>query len=253
MSVPGKDTDMQRSSMKKIAIVIPAYNESATIKDLATRCLKILDMVIVVDDGSTDDTVKQLEGVDVVLLKNEQNSGKATSLWNGMQYAIGQKIEQIVTLDGDGQHFPEDVPLLINAAEENPTCMIIAARLNKRENAPKSRLRANEIADFWVSWAAGQKINDSQSGYRLYPADLLSNPKLSVSRKHGFVFESEIIIQAVRLGHPCKTVAIDSVYLENSRASHFKPVADITRIVLMVAWKLFSRGMYLNGLWRSLR
>lgn len=238
---------------KKTAIVIPAFNESATIKDLATRCLTLIELVIVVDDGSTDDTVKQLDGMDVVLLKNEKNSGKATSLWNGMQYAIGEGVEQIVTLDGDGQHFPEDVPLLINAAAENPSCMVIAARLNKRENAPKARLRANEIADFWVSWAAGQKITDSQSGFRLYPAELISNSRLSVSRKHGFVFESEIIIQSVRLGYPCKTVAIDSVYMENARASHFKPVADITKIVLMVAWKLFSRGMYLNGLWRVLK
>lgn len=238
---------------QKTAIVIPAYNESATIKDLATRCLKLIDMVIVVDDGSTDDTVKQLEGMDIVLLQNEQNSGKATSLWNGMQYAIEHNIDQIVTLDGDGQHFPEDVPLLVEAAHQNPDCMIIAARLNKRENAPRARLRANEIADFWVSWAAGQKITDSQSGFRLYPSTLISNPKLNVSRKHGFVFESEIIILSVRLGYPCKTVAIDSVYMENARASHFKPVADITKIVLMVAWKLFSRGMYLNGLWRVMR
>lgn len=238
---------------KKTAIVIPAYNESATIKDLALRCLKQQDLVIVVDDGSTDDTVKQLDELDIILLKNENNSGKATSLWKGMQYALSQNADQIITLDGDGQHFPEDVPLLVKAAEKYPSCMIIAARLNKRENAPKARLKANKIADFWVSWAAGQKINDSQSGFRLYPSELMSNPKLSVSRKHGFVFESEIIIQAVRLGYPCKTVAIDSIYLENARASHFKPVSDITKIVLMVAWKLISRGMYVNGLWRVIR
>ncbi len=240
-------------TLAKTAIVIPAYNESATIKDLALRCLQQLDRVIVVDDGSTDDTVKQLEGLKVTVLQNKENHGKATSLWKGMQYALSHNANQVITLDGDGQHFPEDVPLLIEASKKHPSCMIIAARLKNRENAPKSRLKANKIADFWVSWAAGQKINDSQSGFRLYPCELLSNPKLSVSRKHGFVFESEIIIQAVRLGYPCTTVAIDSIYLKNARASHFKPVSDITKIVLMVAWKLISKGMYLNGLWRVVR
>ena len=240
-------------SSRTTAIVIPAYNEAATIRDLVNRCLAQQDMVIVVDDGSTDDTVAQLKGLNVSVIENSQNFGKATSLWKGMQYALSQRAQQIITLDGDGQHAPEDIPRLIDAARQHPVSLIIAARLKNTENAPKSRLRANKIADFWISWAAGQKINDSQSGYRLYPAELLSNPRLNVSTKHGFVFESEIIIEAVRRGYPCYTVAIDSVYLQHARESHFNPVADITRIVLMVAWKLISRGMFLNGLWRSMR
>jgi glycosyltransferase involved in cell wall biosynthesis len=240
-------------SSRTTAIVIPAYNEAATIRDLVMRCQAQQDMVIVVDDGSTDDTVAQLQGLDITVIENAQNCGKATSLWKGMQYALSQQIQQVITLDGDGQHAPEDIPRLIDAARQHPASLIIAARLKNTENAPKSRLRANKIADFWISWAAGQKINDSQSGYRLYPAELLSDTRLSVSTRHGFVFESEIIIEAVRMGYPCHTVAIDSVYLQHARESHFNPVADITRIVLMVAWKLISRGMFLNGLWRSMR
>jgi glycosyltransferase involved in cell wall biosynthesis len=235
------------------AILIPAYNEGATIRDIASRCLQQLEQVIVVDDGSTDDTVEQLDGLPITILKNQINSGKAACLWKGMQHALEPNIQSIITLDGDGQHSPEDVPLLIKAANENKDHLVIAARLNNREQAPSARLKANNFADFWVSWAAGQKITDSQSGFRLYPASLFANEALSVNTKHGFVFESEIIIDAVRLGFRCHTVAIDSVYHSGARASHFRPVADITRIVLMISWKLFSRGMYLQGLWASTR
>ena len=231
------------------AILIPAYNEAATIRDLAVRCLQYLDTVIVVDDCSTDNTIQQLDGLAVTILKNDINSGKAASLWKGMQYALTLNMQSIITLDGDGQHSPEDVPRLLEAARENKDHLIIAARLKNRDQAPSARLRANNFADFWVSWAAGQKISDSQSGYRLYPSSLINNESLTVNTTHGFVFESEIIIDAVRLGFSCHTVAIDSVYHSNARASHFRPVADITKIVLMISWKLISRGMYLQGLW----
>jgi len=241
------------NSIHTTIILIPAYNEGATIRDLAIRCLKQLDTVVVIDDGSTDDTIKQLDGLDVTILKNESNLGKAASLWKGMNYALKLNMQNIITLDGDGQHSPEDIPRLIEAAKNNKDHLIIAARLRNIDQAPSARLKANKFADFWVSWAAGQKITDSQSGFRLYPASLISSKALSVSTKHGFVFESEIIIAAARLGFPCHTIAIDSVYHSNARASHFRPVADITRIVLMISWKLFSRGMYFQGLWASMR
>lgn len=235
------------------AVLIPAYNEGATIRDIAIRCLEKLDKVIIVDDGSTDDTVEQLDGLPVTILKNQTNSGKAASLWKGIQHVLELNIRNIITLDGDGQHSPEDIPLLLEAANENKDHLVIAARLGNRDQAPGARLRANNFADFWVSWAAGQKITDSQSGFRLYPASLFTNKALSVKTKHGFVFESEIIIDAVRLGFRCHTVAINSVYHSGARASHFRPVADIAQIVIMISWKLFSRGMYLQGLWASTR
>ena len=244
---------MINNSKHSTVVLIPAYNEGATIRGIATRCLQQCDKVIIVDDGSTDDTLEQLDGLSVTILKNQANSGKAASLWRGIQHALQLKIQNIITLDGDGQHSPEDIPLLVDATNENKDHLIIAARLRNRDQAPSARLKANNFADFWVSWAAGQKITDSQSGFRLYPASLFTNKALSVRTKHGFVFESEIIIDAVRLGFRCHTVAINSVYHSGARASHFRPVVDIAKIVRMIFWKLFSRGMYLQGLWASTR
>jgi glycosyltransferase involved in cell wall biosynthesis len=238
---------------KKTVIVIPAYNEAATIRELVERCLQLTLPVIVVDDGSTDNTQAVLEGLPVTLLANAQNSGKAATLWYGMQEAIKAGAEQVISIDGDGQHRPEDIPALLETARQHPANMVIAARLKDNDQAPRARLAANRFADFWISWAAGQWIHDTQSGFRLYPAELIGQLDPDTSKERGFVFESKVLIDAARRGFPCKVTPISSSYHSNARASHFRPVADITRIVLMVAWSLLSRGLYPQGLWRALK
>ncbi len=237
----------------KSAIVIPAFNEATTIRDIASRCLKQCELVIIVDDGSTDTTSDEVKTLPVELLRHEENQGKGATLWMGMQRAMELGAEQVISLDGDGQHQPEDIPRLLETAKEQPGKIVIAARLKDNENAPRARLIANRIADFWISWAAGQWIDDTQSGFRLYPVALLNRLQPDIRKERGFVFESEILIDAVRMGVPCSEIAISSSYSESARASHFRPVADITRIVLMVAWRLFSRAFYPWGLWRALR
>jgi hypothetical protein len=113
-------------------------------------------------------------------------------------------------------------------------------------------LFANNFADFWVSWAAGQFVQDSQSGFRLYPKSLIETVKVGTHRSRGFVFESEILIEAGRHGHKIISYPIVSQYQENARPSHFNAVSDITKIVLMITWKLVSRGTYAHGLVRAL-
>lgn len=233
----------------KFVIVIPAYNEAATIRALAVACREQLEHVIIIDDGSTDETSKQLEGLDITLLRNEPNQGKAASLRRGFNTAQKQfTVDAIITLDGDGQHRPEDIKHLCQVAEQYPNNVIIAARLLNTSNAPRARLYANRFADFWVSWAAGQRIYDSQSGFRIYPCKLLDDVNIPYKKNRGFVFESEILIEAVRAGYPCLSSPIESIYHSAARSSHFRPVVDITRIVLMVAWKLITWGFYPKGL-----
>jgi glycosyltransferase involved in cell wall biosynthesis len=245
-------SEQNQQTLKSYAVVIPAYNEAATIRQVALTALQHASNVIVVDDGSSDNTVAQLKGIDVEVLRNETNLGKGGSLWRGLQHAIDKGADVVLTLDGDGQHDPRDIPDLLNEARINPLAVIIGARLLNRENAPKARLFANNFADFWVSWAAGQFVQDSQSGFRLYPKSLIKNVKVKTHRSRSFVFESEILIEAGRRGHKIICTPIVSQYHENARPSHFNAGADITKIVLMITWKLISRGTYAHGLVRSL-
>ena len=236
--------------MNNYAVVIPAYNESKTIRDVVQRALAQCQYVIVVDDGSVDSTVDAVADLPIVLLRNGKNLGKAASLWRGMQHAIERGVAAVITLDADGQHQPEDIPRFLERADKYPEHIIIGSRLADRNAIPRRRYYANRVANFWISWAAGYYIKDSQSGFRLYPANLLRNPRLRVSTTYGFVFESEILIEAAKHSVYSLNLPISAIYKPNSRASHFRPVLDIVRITRMVAWRLISRGLYPWGLLR---
>jgi glycosyltransferase involved in cell wall biosynthesis len=223
-------------------VLIPAFNEAATIRDLVVRALKITPQVLVVDDGSTDGTREQLNGLAVDVLRNETNQGKAAALWRGAQAAIEAGAQYVVTLDGDGQHAPEDIPRLMAAAETHPGRIVIGSRFADATGVPRARYNANRVAAFWLSWACGQNLADSQSGFRVYPAELFRKLNIPHGRARGFVFESEILIEAARHGHRCVLVPIAAIYRPGARHSHFRPVLDIVRITRMVAWKLVSRG-----------
>ncbi|MDH5601596.1 MAG: glycosyltransferase family 2 protein, partial [Gammaproteobacteria bacterium] len=178
----------QNNKIDNLAIVIPAYNEQATIRDIVKRALKQSDKVIVIDDGSADNTIAELEGLAITLIKHQTNKGKAASLWDGFSSALEMSVDAIITLDGDGQHAPEDIPLLLAKAKDYPEDIIIGARLADKSAIPAKRYYANKFANFWIAWAAAYPIHDSQSGFRLYPEKLFYD--LKISTRHGFVFES---------------------------------------------------------------
>ncbi len=232
----------------KTAIVIPAYNEARTIYEVAQACLKQLPDVIVIDDGSSDETCNAISDLPVCLLRNQQNMGKAYSLWRGLQYAVDNGAHSVITLDGDGQHNPDDILSLIESNNNRSDWVIIAARMKNRHNAPPHRRFANAFADFWVSWASGYRIRDSQSGFRLYPAALIKQIEIDTSAERSFVFESEILIDAAGLGILSISIPIDTIYHEEARHSHYKPTSDTTMIVKMIAGKLIRKGMYPTGL-----
>lgn len=234
-------------------VVIPAFNEIRSIRDVVMRTLAQGIAVIVVDDGSTDGTADALEGLPVQVLRNSQNEGKAASLWRGFEAAKAVGARAVVTLDADGQHYPEDIPRLIQRHQTLPDHIVIGSRLHAAEKIPTARYGANRFANFWVAWAAGYPIRDSQSGFRVYPLALFDQVRIRHDRASSFVFESEILIEAGRRGIRSVAVPISVSYGLHHRGSYFRPVLDIARIARMLAIKLLSRGMYLQGLVRSLR
>jgi glycosyltransferase involved in cell wall biosynthesis len=233
-------------------VVIPTYNEGATVRNVAARARRYCTNVVVVDDGSTDETGESLAGLDVTVLRNDQNKGKADSLWRGFQEALAQGAAAVITLDADGQHAPEEIPSFIEASLQDPKAFLIGARHVKQRKASSGRYLANRIADFWISWAAGRPIEDSQSGFRLYPARFLRSLTVKHGLEQSFVFESEVLIEAGRRGVQCLHIPIDVTQRIGPRTSHFRPVLDIVRITKMVAIKLLTRGLYPQGLYRLL-
>lgn len=234
----------------EFVVIIPAYNEEKTIQDIASRVLAICSNVIVINDGSKDNTLDIIRQMNIQMINHENNTGKASSLWDGIQAAVGMpNVTSVITIDADGQHLPEDIPKLIEKHNQYPNDVIIGARLLKQENAPKKRLFANKFADFWVSWAAGHRIHDSQSGFRLYPTQVFDGLWIPHGASRRFVFESQILIEVGKNNYNFQAVPVESIYPDDARPSHFRPVKDITAIVLMVAASLFRSFFNIRGLY----
>jgi len=233
-------------------IVIPAFDEARTIRPLAEAALALCPRLIVVDDGSGDGTAERLRGLPLLLLRHEANRGKAASLRTAFARALAEGAACAITLDGDGQHDPRDVAALLAAWRARPERFVVGSRLHDRAQFPPSRYFGNRFACFWISWAAGHPIADSQSGFRVYPRAVMAIALGERVRSKRFTFESEILIEAARQGHPTLAVSIPGRYPPGGRRSHYRSVVDTARIVVMVAGRLLRTGMHPLGLWRSL-
>lgn len=236
-----------------VIVVIPAYNEAATLPEVVRGALVHAGAVVIVDDGSTDGMAGLPATGTVDVIAHSRNLGKSTSLVDGFERAIERGATQVLTMDGDGQHRAVDIPRLLRAAECHPHAIIIGARVRHAEDAPRARRLANRLADFGVSWAVGHRVLDSQSGQRVYPAALLRALDLHRLSHGGFTLESEIIIKAAELGFATVSVPIDAIYDPMARRSYFRPARHIPGIFAMLARNLARAGFNLRGLWTSLR
>jgi glycosyltransferase involved in cell wall biosynthesis len=238
-----------------IAVVIPALNEALRIREVVEGALAHCPRVIVVDDGSDDDTVARVADLPVTLLRHAQRMGKGASLRDGFREALRQDARAVLTMDGDGQHAAADIPRLLAAANRHPGCVVIGARLRRRSQKPLLRRLANEFGDWGLAWGTGYQIADSQSGQRLYPAAVAA---LDDVPGEDFVFEAQIMISAARrLGTRCVSVPIESRYKcvhsqEQFRASHFRPLRDLWRITSHIVRQALAYGG-LAAVHRSIR
>ena len=218
-----------------IAVVIPALNEARRIREVASAALRECPHVIVVDDGSDDGTAEAIADLPLTLLRHPRRMGKGAALRDGFAEALRRGARAVLTMDGDGQHAAADIPRLLAAGNRYPGWIVVGARLRRRELQPRLRRWANGFGDWGLAWALGYQIADSQSGQRLYPAEVC---RLALAGIPGedFVFEAQVLISAAHaLGTRCVSVPIEARYntvhgAPQFRPSHFRPLRDLWRI-----------------------
>ncbi|MDX5374417.1 MAG: glycosyltransferase family 2 protein [Gammaproteobacteria bacterium] len=235
-----------------VVAIIPAYNEARTITAVVKAVRPHVDAVLVIDDGSADDTSRLAIAAGAQVHRHHRNLGKASAIATGFRQAAGLNPRWIITLDGDGQHPATRLPAMIQLARKHPEDVIIGARMLDREQAPALRRFANGFADFWVSWAAGTPYRDTQSGLRLYPARVAASLPPPSRPEHGFAYESEILIELGQRRHGVIHHPIETLYPENRRPSHYQAWKDTGSIVKMVAARLLRRGLSPRALLHSL-
>ena len=215
-----------------ICIVIPTYNNGGTIGDVVGRTLAQCQDVIVIDDGSTDATgsiLKAIDGITVVTLP--RNRGKGIALREGFRKALAMGFSYAITLDGDGQHYPEDIPRLLEAHLQHPEALIVGARRLEGAERSKGSAFANKFSNFWFWVQTGQWLPDTQTGYRLYPLKRLRGLRWLTAR-----YEAELLLMVLASWHGTQLVSqpVDVYYPpREQRVSHFRPVRDFARISLL--------------------
>jgi uncharacterized SAM-binding protein YcdF (DUF218 family) len=177
----------------------------------------------------------------VTIYRNPEKLGKAGSLWKGITAGLEENADFILTMDGDGQHRADDIPALVKLSQKKPNCIVLGERVKNASDAPKWRRFANWVADLFLSWACGQRLPDTQSGFRVYPRSLLMETDISTNLMRGFVFESEILIDAATRGYGLVWVSVPAIYSDAARPSHFRPIMDTYFITIMISMNLISR------------
>ncbi len=227
--------DEIKETMKRerISIVIPSYHNEGTIADVVSRCLVYTDQIIVVLDGEPEKSQQALLEADLhpTIVAYEINKGKGDALKEGFKKAIHQGYEYAITIDSDGQHFPEDIPLFIDAFLKNKGAMIVGARNLSADNMPQGNTFANNFSNFWFHFQTGLNLSDTQSGYRLYPLSMLNSGWHVTSR---YESELEFLVYAAWHGEQIVEIPIRVYYPpENKRVSSFRPVRDFMRITIL--------------------
>ena len=237
-----------------VAVVIPALNEALRIAEVVAGALQHCDLVIVVDDGSDDGTAAIVAATPALLLRHPRRLGKGAALRSGFAEALRRGMDAVVTMDGDGQHDARDIPRLVAAANAHPGNIVNGARLRKRSTQPWYRRLGNDFGDWGIAWGCGFQLVDSQSGQRLYPAQVLA---LRDVPGEGFVFEAQILISAAReLGFGVVSVPVETRYAapgsgELFRKSHFRLFRDLARITSHVVGQVLAQGRLLDAYRRT--
>lgn len=221
----------ERISKLKTCVIIPTYNNHKTLQRVIDGVLNFTNHIIIVNDGSTDTTAEILQSYShITIVQIDKNQGKGNALRQGFKKAIDLGYHYAITIDSDGQHYPDDIPVFLDALEqEGKPVLLIGNRNMEQDGIPKKSSFGNNFSNFWFWFETGIKLDDTQSGYRLYPLQHI--PKRFFTKK--FEFEIEVIVRTAWKDVPVKNVPIKILYDPNERVSHFRPFKDFTRISIL--------------------
>lgn len=218
----------------KGCIIIPTYNNEKTLRRVVLEIMSIVpkESIIIVNDGSTDSTNEILNEFEnhVLILKNEQNKGKGFSLRKGFKKAIELGFQNAITIDSDGQHYPEDIQLIIEKGFENKGAVIMGSRNMQQDGVPQKSSFGNKFSNFWFKIETWITLPDTQTGFRLYPLQPLRKMHLFTNK---FELEIEVIVRLAWKNVKFVPVQIRVKYDPDERVSHFRPGRDFFRISVL--------------------
>ena len=224
-------------------VIVPTYNNQKTLKKVLDSILDFTQNIIIVNDGSTDETSEILKQYSqFTQIHHPKNIGKGRALRNGFRKAIEMNFEYAITIDSDGQHFASDIPNFIAEIQKEPNSLLIGSRNMTQENVPKKSSFGNKFSNFWFQFETGIKLEDTQSGFRLYPLKLI--PKQFYTNK--FEFEIEVIVRSAWKGIEVKNIPIRILYDPAERVSHFRPFKDFTRISILNTVLVLNALLYIK-------
>jgi len=215
-------------------IIIPAYNEEESIAKLLPSLNFPPQDIIVVDDGSIDNTVSKSQSFGAHVIRHEKNEGKGMAHRTGFNFALKERARWVITMDADGQHSPKDIPKFIKAIKVKKGNMIIGERAVSIRTMPFLRFLTNLWTSFIVSILGGKRVKDAQSGFRAISKEIFTSIPLSTNN---FQTESEIIIKAARRGFRITSVPIRTIY--NESYSYIKPLLDTLRFIKLAFQSLW--------------
>lgn len=232
----------------KMAVLIPTYNNIGTLAGVIDGVLQFTKNIIVVNDGSTDRTEallnQYLSKNEIHLVSYPANQGKGWALRQGFIRALQLGYDYVISIDSDGQHFPEDLIAFIRHLEDKGPALIIGARNMNQSSVPGKSSFGNKFSNFWFWVETGIKAPDTQSGYRLYPVRMMEGTKYFTKK---FEFEIEVIVRAAWKGIPIESVPVKVYYApKNERVTHFRPFRDFTRISILNTVLVLITLLYIN-------
>ena len=208
-----------KEEFRPVALV-PAYQAEATVGDVVRGLLRYVSSVVVVDDGSTDATAEEASRAGAKVIRHSVNSGKGGALRAGLADVLSGDATHVAFVDADGQHDPDDLPRLLDAAREGEE-FVIGSRMNGEDGIPAVRFRTNEIGSRILTRMTGHDVEDGQSGYRVIAAPILRRLTLSA---RGYSIETEILLKAAPHVRRLRHVAVRAIYA--SAPSHYRPFLD---------------------------